>query len=137
MSWNYRLIEHDNGLVSLHEVYYDKAGEPNGCTAEPVGFSAEGSVEEDGETAVQELYCMLSDALKCCAKPVMKMSLFDAMHAEQMKMVDEAISPDSRPAIEVMKEYWSRLVQKKADEARERESVSRETLALDESTEED
>ncbi|MFT4055201.1 MAG: hypothetical protein QM681_11905 [Novosphingobium sp.] len=44
MTWNYRVIDHGHSL-SLHEVHYDEAGQPNAYTTEPVTFVCD---PEDG-----------------------------------------------------------------------------------------
>lgn len=36
MSWNYRVVR-DIGGLTIHEVYYDERGKPNGMTIDEVG----------------------------------------------------------------------------------------------------
>jgi hypothetical protein len=38
MSWNYRVIRHEDGSHALHEVYYDEAGAPSVYSERPCGF---------------------------------------------------------------------------------------------------
>ena len=64
MSWNYRLIERD-GLISIHEVYYNESGEPRAWTENPVAPFGE-TVED-----VRECLNMMIQAL---GKPVLKES---------------------------------------------------------------
>jgi hypothetical protein len=35
-SWNYRVVEYDNGHMAIYEVYYDQHGEPWASTETPV-----------------------------------------------------------------------------------------------------
>ncbi len=48
MSWNYRVMakEYEGEIYfDIHEVYYDKKGKPDGCTANPVsvgGYNKKG-----------------------------------------------------------------------------------------------
>ena len=42
MSWNYRIVKYlDDKGFGLHEVYYDKDGEPWGMTKWPVTFACD------------------------------------------------------------------------------------------------
>ena len=39
MSWDYRVVQYDDGSgFGLHEVYYDKSGNPTKMTTRPCGF---------------------------------------------------------------------------------------------------
>lgn len=49
MSWNYRVLRHEDGRLAVHEVFYDEAGRPRSHTARPVCFSVEA---EEGVTAL-------------------------------------------------------------------------------------
>lgn len=53
MSWNYRLVrrryEHGYQEIAIHEVYYNKSGEPYMCTEEGIVFSVSLCPEEDGQ----------------------------------------------------------------------------------------
>lgn len=68
--WNYRIIRHvkeepSGGhyeWFSIHEVYYDKDGKPNGCTVDPVGPTG-----DTAEEVRRALLMMLSDT----GKPVL------------------------------------------------------------------
>jgi hypothetical protein len=57
MSRNYRVIRHANGMLALHEVYFDQNGNLAGRTVEAAGFVVN---EEDG---VEALISMLERAL--------------------------------------------------------------------------
>ncbi|MCX8281771.1 hypothetical protein OSJ77_16375 [Phyllobacterium sp. 0TCS1.6C] len=48
MTWNYRILRHENGDLALHEVYYDEKGQPKAYTEQPISFfsDAEGGPEE-------------------------------------------------------------------------------------------
>ncbi len=42
MTWNYRIVKYADGTgYGLHEVHYDKNGEPVSMSAEPTGFVSE------------------------------------------------------------------------------------------------
>jgi len=42
MSWNYRVVKYKDGSgFGLHEVFYDKAGEPLTMTAKPISFTCD------------------------------------------------------------------------------------------------
>ena len=41
MSWHYRVLRHPDGSLTLHEVYCDEAGQPNGYTEQPITFYAD------------------------------------------------------------------------------------------------
>lgn len=45
MTWNYRLVRDKNGVISIHEVYYDDNGNPEGMT-KPITIQA---FEDEGE----------------------------------------------------------------------------------------
>jgi hypothetical protein len=38
MTWNYRVIRHDDGQLAIHEVHYDQYGAADMVTATPVGI---------------------------------------------------------------------------------------------------
>lgn len=59
-AWNYRVVHHKDSSYewySLHEVYYDKEGLPNGMTHEPVSF-----VGETKDEVIAALKMALKDA---------------------------------------------------------------------------
>lgn len=60
MTWNYRILQDDDGNLSLHEVFYDSAGNPKGYTENPVTFVA--ASDEGVESIVQALEMALKDA---------------------------------------------------------------------------
>ena len=71
MTWNYRVIRHEEGHLALHEVYYDDDGKPNGVTKEPVTFVTD---SDEGITGIiNSLEMALNDARE---KPVLGISLF-------------------------------------------------------------
>jgi YD repeat-containing protein len=72
MSWNYRIIQHADGRLELHEVYYDQAGRPVGFTERGASFGTDlgGSVSE----IVGPLELALNDARN---RPVLKESDFE------------------------------------------------------------
>jgi hypothetical protein len=71
MTWNYRVIRHDEGHLALHEVYYDDDGKPNRVTTEPVTFVAE---SDDGITGlINSLELALNDARE---RPALDFSMF-------------------------------------------------------------
>lgn len=45
MSWNYRIVKYPTGGFGLHEVHYDKDGEPIRMTEQPAGFVADSPEE--------------------------------------------------------------------------------------------
>lgn len=47
MKWNFRVMLHDD-TISLHEVFYDKAGDPIAYTMEPISFSCDAREGQDG-----------------------------------------------------------------------------------------
>ena len=72
MSWNYRIIRHKEGHFSLHEVYYDDAGKPNGYTTDPISFVSD--KEEGPDGIIESLEHALKDAR---TKPVLDASIFE------------------------------------------------------------
>lgn len=93
MSWNYRILKHvddagifkshyPNGIIwyGIHEVYYDKNGEPELCSSDPVKV-----LQEDLEFIKTDLKMML----KATSKPVLNYSLFkDKEKNETLKSSD-------------------------------------------------
>ena len=60
MTWNYRIIHHDDvpqPFFAIHEVFYDEAGNITSWTAEPIDITAEGKAE-----LVSTLESMLADS---------------------------------------------------------------------------
>ena len=70
MSWNHRVLAseefHLNGeaeiIFSIHEVYYDDKGVPNGYTANPIRISGE---------SMEGLKWTLEKMQECLEKPVL------------------------------------------------------------------
>lgn len=62
MSWNHRILRHEDGTYQLHEVYYDADGEPNAWVPAPSVFLA---MEEEGaQSIVAELKRALASVRK-------------------------------------------------------------------------
>ncbi len=70
MSWNHRVLaseeHHLNGeaeiVFSIHEVYYDKDGVPNGYTANPIRISTD---------SIEGMKWTLDRMQECLTKPVL------------------------------------------------------------------
>lgn len=60
MTWNYRVIQYDDGSFGLHEVFYDDNGKPNACTESAAGFVP--CAEEGLEGIIKSLENALNDA---------------------------------------------------------------------------
>jgi hypothetical protein len=56
MSWNYRLIKHKDGLVGLHEVFYDEQDNPKAYTKFAVFYG------DDVEDVLREMRNALNDS---------------------------------------------------------------------------
>lgn len=82
--WNYRVIRNvdndDNEWFTIHEVYYNDKGEPDGVTANPVSLFG----ETDGE-----LQSSLMKMLDATNLPVIDMAVFDKM--EEVDIGDENV----------------------------------------------
>ena len=63
MKWNYRVVEDKDGMLSVHEVYYDRAGEVEFITTEPITI-----IGEDVDSIKAQM-AMIQDAWD---KPVIK-----------------------------------------------------------------
>lgn len=63
MYWNYRIVEDENGWLSLREVYYNKKDKPDSWTAEYMTLSAEN---------MQEFVYMNYLMQKAFNKPILK-----------------------------------------------------------------
>lgn len=59
MTWNYRLIRHDEH-IALHEVFYDDGGKITGWTADAISFVAD--LDEGAEGVISSLEMALADA---------------------------------------------------------------------------
>jgi hypothetical protein len=60
MTWNYRVVRHPDGTLTLHEAYYDDAGRLKAATAGPISFVADPDEGLDG--IVRSLEMALADA---------------------------------------------------------------------------
>ncbi len=58
--WNYRIVRWADGDLSLHEVYYDQAGQVTMIVPEPHEFAFDAS--EGVEALLQDLRAALEDA---------------------------------------------------------------------------
>lgn len=71
MTWNYRILRHENGDLSLHEVYYFDDGRPRAYTADPISFFS------DAEHGPGEIVTSLERALRDAKeRPVLDVSDF-------------------------------------------------------------
>jgi hypothetical protein len=62
MSWNYRIVRYRDGSgFGLHEVHYDRDGQPRAMTEQPTSFACD--VEDGPEGVVQSLGMAHRDAL--------------------------------------------------------------------------
>jgi hypothetical protein len=59
MTWNYRIIKFGDEHYSLHEVYYNEAGEPTMYTTDAIDF-----VGESRHEVVMSLFHAFRDATK-------------------------------------------------------------------------
>lgn len=68
MTWNYRVVKYKDGSgIGLHEVYYNKAGEPYCMTEAPINFTCE------TDEGISDIVHCLELALKDIRKyPVLK-----------------------------------------------------------------
>lgn len=66
MTWNYRILQDEDGFA-LHEVHYDRAGNPYAYTETPITFECD--PEEGPEGIIQSLRLALRDAEE---KPVLR-----------------------------------------------------------------
>ena len=79
MSWNYRIIKTiTNGVFgtehisyAIHEVYYDKDGNPNACS--------QNAIAPYGEDSVDSLKADFELMKKAFEKPVLDMILFNSI----------------------------------------------------------
>ena len=79
MSWSHRVIRHkyphteDRWWYGIHEVYYDKDGNPNFYTTDPIGIGAEEYADpelQDNDYKAQ-IRWTLEKILECLDKPVL------------------------------------------------------------------
>jgi hypothetical protein len=74
-TWNYRVLRHPDGSLSLHEVYYE-AGRPVRYTADPVYFAVD---EDEGLAGLRaDLERALSDVKK---RPILDIAKFQQVAA--------------------------------------------------------
>lgn len=74
MTWNYRVIYHDNEeepWYGIHEVYYDNEDNPQACTKNPTSIT--------GET-YSELQDDISKRIDSLRKPTLSISTFRREH---------------------------------------------------------
>jgi hypothetical protein len=63
MSWNYRIVKYKDGTgYGLHEVFYDKGGQPTGMGERPASFGC--GEDEDPESIHKSLRKASADAIK-------------------------------------------------------------------------
>lgn len=64
MTWNYRLVRYrTSNAIGLHEVYYNKAGEPIAMTAEPCSFVSDYYADDGSVTARDDVISAIARAL--------------------------------------------------------------------------
>lgn len=68
MTWNYRIILHpaangtDYAWYALHEVFYDRDGNPDGWTSDPIRFVCD---KDEGPVGIQRSLAMaMNDAMR-------------------------------------------------------------------------
>ena len=89
MGWNYRVVYHPPSkymvgkkefdrkeYLAIHEVYYNKNGEPDSMTIDPIVFA------DDGPTSLSSLKCMLEDQLEALNKPILEYELENGIYNE-------------------------------------------------------
>lgn len=86
MTWNYRVIRHEDGSLALHEVYYRHDGTPWALTDDPAGFVA--NAEDGPEGLVRAIETALRDARE---RPVLDVTAFAAGDVTR----DAALMPPS------------------------------------------
>lgn len=74
MTWNHRIIRHDDGRLAIHEVYYDQYGAPDMVTEDPVPCVG---YPEDGD-ALGDLRRTIARFLLATGKPILDMRQFEA-----------------------------------------------------------
>lgn len=70
MGWNHRVLQHEyenEVYYKIHEVYYDKEGNPNGYTANGVGVQAD---------SLEGIKWTLDKMQECLSKPVLSAENF-------------------------------------------------------------
>ena len=50
MTWNYRLVKHNDGTHGIHEVFYDDDGNPDGMSMDPIRLGSFDYEDEDPKT---------------------------------------------------------------------------------------
>lgn len=70
MGWNYRVLQHPDGFMMIHEVFFDDddPDEPHSCSTDGAEFG--------GDTD-EEIRNGLARALKALDKPVLSYSKFE------------------------------------------------------------
>jgi hypothetical protein len=77
MSWNYRIIAHDDYIntddvcYTIHEVYYNKKGIPDGYTANAITISSED---------LESLHWIIDEIKKCLSKPILSKKNFPEIY---------------------------------------------------------
>ena len=70
MSWNYRILAHEDGddlFFQIHEVYYDEEGKVNGYTENGVIVGAE---------SIEGINWVLDKMKECANKPILSVHNF-------------------------------------------------------------
>lgn len=72
-TWNHRVIAHDDYITTenvyymIHEVFYDKEGKPDGCTANPITINGED---------LESLHWVVDKIKECLDKPILSKKNF-------------------------------------------------------------
>jgi hypothetical protein len=80
----------DNPYYAIHEVYYDHAGNPSGCTSNPVTVGSED---------IGELTGALSDMIMATERPVLSYEKF---------LKQEDVGGPTEQAFSIMEEAWGK-----------------------------
>lgn len=77
MSWNYKIIAHDDNISTdevyfkIHEVYYNKEGKPDGYTADPITIGGED---------LKSLHWTINKIKECLDKPILSKKNFPEIY---------------------------------------------------------
>lgn len=86
MTWNYRVVEDENGLW-IREVYYDSTGVPRSCTEFPSA-----PYGDDVHELVRDIAMMIRGT----RLPVLQYSDFEDMEEKSEEIEEECIDKESQ-----------------------------------------